>query len=308
MTITVAWVRQNRETSELLVASDSRLRSRGSISQAQKIFRLERGDCCLGFCGDAQVAYPLFVQVGSTLNNFIRTRTRAADVTELVDTIRNVLHNLLSSWDLAKEEIAQEIEGTKILIGGWSWRFRRFEIGYFAPEGAAFRYHHAKLAIPHPWKEKKRSLVFIGDYRREYLSALAEVFARRHGPPPQGTPAKIKINFDYEPVEALLILLRKGRSEGGLPLIGGAPQILKIYPHGSDLPLVVRESPAEHYLLGRKLFEWEKTGFPILDLGQDPPTFIYPLAAVPRPSELVGGIEVVNDGLALQPDVVGQTE
>lgn len=83
MTITVAWTRKNKNTSELLVASDSRLRSRGAIDQAQKIFRLERGDCCLGFCGDAQIAYPLFVQVGSALNNFIKTRTRAEDVTDL---------------------------------------------------------------------------------------------------------------------------------------------------------------------------------------------------------------------------------
>ena len=75
MTITLAWVRNNKDTTELLVASDSRLRSRGAIDQAQKIFRLDRGDCCLGFCGDAQVAYPLFVQVGSALNNYIRTRT-----------------------------------------------------------------------------------------------------------------------------------------------------------------------------------------------------------------------------------------
>ena len=303
MTITLAWVRQNKDTTELLVASDSRLRSRGSLDQTQKIFRLERGDCCLGFCGDAQVAYPLSVQVSSTLNNFIRTRTRAADVTDLPDTIGNVLSNLLSSWDLKVDEIAQEIAHTRILFAGWSWRFRRFEIGQFVAEGASFHYHRSKARLPHPWREKKRSLVFLGDYERDYMESLSQVLNRRHGSQPPRTSKKITVNFDYEPAEALLAFLRRSRVEQSFPSIGGAPQILKIYPYGSDLPLVVRESPSEHYLLGRKLFDWEKTGYPILDLSQDPPNFIYPLGSVPLPAALVGGIEVLNDGLALQPDV-----
>ena len=63
MTITISWLRKKGATVELVVASDSRLRSRGALDQAQKLFRLDRGDCCLAFCGDAQVAYPLFIQV-----------------------------------------------------------------------------------------------------------------------------------------------------------------------------------------------------------------------------------------------------
>jgi hypothetical protein len=303
MTITLAWVRQNKNTTELLVASDSRLRSRGALNQTQKIFRLERGDSCLGFCGDAQVAYPLFVQVGSALNNFIRTRTRGADVTEVVDKISSVLTNLLSSWDLDAAGIGEEIADTRILFAGWSWRFRRFEIGQFVPEGSMFRYYRSKARLPYPWREKSRSLIFLGDYEREYMEMLSDVLTRRHGSQPSRGPAT-EVNFDYEPVEALLALLRRGRAEGTLTSIGGAPQVLKIYPFGGDLPLVVRESPAEHYLLGRKLFEWEKTTYPILDLTQDPPSFIYPLGTIPLPAALVGDNDVENEGLGLQPDVL----
>ena len=81
MRLTIAWVRRVKETSELVIASDSRLRSYGAMDQTQKIFPL-RGDCALAFCGDADVAYPFFVQAASALNNFIRTRTRADDVHE----------------------------------------------------------------------------------------------------------------------------------------------------------------------------------------------------------------------------------
>ena len=118
MTITVAWVRRNKATKELIVISDSRLRSRGAINQAQKLFRLERGDCCLGFCGDAQIAYPLFMQVGSGLNNFLKTKSRASDVTDIVNNIRMILNNLVDSWDLPDDEKFQELSSTMILVCG----------------------------------------------------------------------------------------------------------------------------------------------------------------------------------------------
>ena len=82
MTLTIAWVRRVKDTAELVVASDSRLRSYGAMDQCQKIFPLQRGDSCLAFCGDATVAYPFFVQAASGLNGFIRSRTRADDIHE----------------------------------------------------------------------------------------------------------------------------------------------------------------------------------------------------------------------------------
>ena len=178
MTITIAWVRQNKNTSELLVASHSRLRAYGAIDQAQKLFRLERGDCCLGFCGNAQVAYPLFVQVGTTLNNFVRTRTRAEDITDITDTIGRVLNNLIGSWDLPEADKADQLTSTRILFSGWSWKHRRFDIGFFMADGCTFNFHHRKMRISHPWHENRRSLVFIGDYEREYRSALFADFER----------------------------------------------------------------------------------------------------------------------------------
>jgi hypothetical protein len=120
MTIAIAWLRRKKATVELVVASDSRLRSRGALDQAQKLFRLDRGDCCLAFCGDAQVAYPLFIQVATTLNNFIKTRTRAEDITRLSGLVGQVLNNLIGSWDITVKEKAAELAGTRILLAGWS--------------------------------------------------------------------------------------------------------------------------------------------------------------------------------------------
>ncbi|WP_298280430.1 hypothetical protein [uncultured Bradyrhizobium sp.] len=295
MTITLAWVRNNKDTTELLVASDSRLRSRGAIDQAQKIFRLDRGDCCLGFCGDAQVAYPLFVQVGSALNNYIRTRTRAADVTNVVDNVRWVLNNLIASWDISPKEKDEELAATKIMFAGWSWKFKRFDIGFFKYRNRSFEFHHQKARLGHPWNESQRSLVFIGDYEAEFRAALAEVLERRHGKQPK--TIRKAVNFDYEPIEALAQMLRRNKKDNTFPLIGGAPQLLKIYVHGNDMPIVIRQGTNEHFLLGRRLSEWEKTGYPILDLRDDTPHFLYPMAAIPVPQFLHETVEVINDGI-----------
>lgn len=282
MTITLAWVRENNDTKELVVASDSRLRSHGAMNQTQKIFRLERGDCCLGFCGDTQVAYPMFIQVGSALNNYQGTRNRAIDVTHVVDNIKGVLNNLINSWDLPISDKAGYLNDTKILFCGWSWRFSRFHIGAFRYEKTVFDFHRERSSLPHPWRQVSKSFLFLGDYRQEYLTTLAALLERRYGRQSIGT--KKDITFDYEPIEALAIMLREKARDLEFPAIGGAPQMLKIYSHGNDLPVVARVGPDEHYLFGRRLREWEKTIYPILDLTVRPSRFIYPLASVPLPA------------------------
>jgi len=293
VTITLAWVRHNKETQELLIASDSRLRSRGAIDQAQKIFRLDRGDCCLGFCGDAQVAYPLFVQVGSALNNFIKTRTRAADVTDVVNNIEAVLNNLISSWDIALSDKAQKLAKTQILFAGWSWKSKRFDIGVFVYGNGSFEFHHRKIRLPYPWKEIKQSLLLIGDYETEYKASLASALEGKHGKPPVG--GHKAINFDYEPIEALVRMLWQNEDRKCFPWIGGAPQLLKIYAHGNDLPIVIRTDADSHFLLGRRLFDWEKTEYPILDPSQSLPSFIYPVSNIPVPRELKGVSDTADD-------------
>ncbi len=87
----------------------------------------------------------------------------------------------------------------------------------------------------HPWYEKSRSLLFIGDYEDEYLDALRSTLAKRHGQ--QKREVRKYIDFDYEPVEALHALLNDGDTPKDRPAIGGAPQLLKIYSHCNCVPI-----------------------------------------------------------------------
>jgi hypothetical protein len=74
--------------------------------------------------------------------------------------------------------------------------------------------------------------------------------------------------------------------DGERTAIGGAPQLVKIYPFGNSLPFVVRTNTDDHYLLGRRIFAWEKTEYPVIDLSRRPPVVLYPMASIPVPSGL----------------------
>ncbi len=283
MTIAIAWLRRIGGTVELLLASDSRLRSFGAMDQAQKLFRLHRGDCALAFCGDAQVAYPFFIQVATTLDNHIKTRTRAADLTQLISIAGQLLNQLIGAWDILLQDKTRELSGTRILFGGWSPELQRFEVGFFKFDQGTFRFHHKRARTIHPWHESKRSLVFLGDYEADYMDTLRDVLELRHGRPEQRNNDKIVVDFDYEPVEALYKLLDQRKPEH--TAIGGSQQVVKIYRFGNTLPFVVRKAGG-HYLLGRRLFDWEKTEYPVFDMAQDPPVILYPLEQIPLPDQL----------------------
>lgn len=284
MTITLGWIRKNKNTQELIVASDSRLRSRGAMDQCQKLYHLARGDCCLAFCGDTHVVYPLFIQFGSAIDNFIKFKTRATDVTDLVNSVRLILNNLVASWDIDDADKKAELDETKVLFAGWSWRFSKFKLGVFEFKSGSFEYSRARTKLPYPWKENSKSLIVIGDYKDVFLNNLSSALGVKYGPITGQEPKKI--DFDYEPISALSKLLLQSKKTDKMMLIGGAPQMLKVYPHANTLPIVIRFEEEEHYLFGRKLFDWEKTQYPILSLTSDEPIFHYPMASIPLPKSV----------------------
>jgi hypothetical protein len=290
MTITLAWTRRHLVPPEIIVASDSRLRAQGPMDQAQKLYQLQRGDCCLSFCGNAQIAYPLFIQVSVALDNHVRTSSRALDVTSLTGYIEKLLNNMINSWKLPAAEKAQDLAETMILFAGWSWRFQRDHVGIFKlKHNHQFHFHRDGIKLPHPWRAgPKIDLFFLGDYKAEYLEKLAGILRRRYPAPARKGNEKILIEWAYEPVEALQALLREP-DPGDQRTIGGAPQIVKIYPFARTNPIVVRTSKGQHFLLGRRLLPWEITEYPILDISTARKAkILYPKNSLPRPDSVRG--------------------
>ncbi len=284
MTLTVAWVRRIKRSYELVIISDSRLRSYGAIDQAQKIMPLQRGDAALAFCGDSEVCYPFFVQASSAMNNFIRTRTRGSDVTETSTLLVNILNNLVDSWDAPLRYKRESLAMTRLLFAGWSWRRQRFSVGFFRFVDKKFVFQNSTNPVMRPWREKKPSLVVIGDYIEEYMRILGKILSQTN--PVTNRWTLKTIDLQYEPLEALSELLKLANENSILPKIGGKPQMLKIYPYSSILPIVIRSDDNKHYLFGRRLFEWEKTEYPIAAISPGRTEFIYPMSSIPVPSDL----------------------
>ena len=177
---------------------------------------------------------------------------------------------------------------------------QNYYLGLYAYERGSFEFKRARTRLPHPWRERRWSFLFAGDYEEAYLSELSALLTRRYGLP-DARDAKQEIDLNYEPIEALHSLLRKGASGKELPAIGGAPQVLKIYPFAQSLPVVVRTEPDAHFLFGRRLLAWEKTEYPILDLIEGDPSFLYPMSEIPVPSALSGSTATQTDSVGSLP-------
>lgn len=182
-------------------------------------------------------------------------------------------------------EKTKELATTRIFLGGRSAELKDFYLGYYVYVNGAFSFRRTPVTLEHPWRENKRSLIFLGDYEREYVGELKMIPQKRYPHAIERGP-RVKFDFDYEPLEALCALLRRPNPEQTRTAIGGAPQLMKVYRYGNSLPFVIRTAPDQHYLLGRRLFSWEKTEYPILDLSLDPPKLLYPMLRIPLPTAL----------------------
>jgi hypothetical protein len=123
--------------------------------------------------------------------------------------------------------------------------------------------------------------ICIGNYTYEFLDFLSEI-------------TKDRKYLDYKPLEALCSMLANPRFtdrrrepdfwdiRDGRGAIGGAPQVIKVYEHANTLPIAIRWPNGDGIyattLLGRPLFDWEKTFTPIYD--PENWFFYYPLADV----------------------------
>jgi hypothetical protein len=254
------------------------------MDQAQKVMPLQRGDAALAFCGDTYVAYPFFVQASSVLNNFIRTRTRGSDVSEVATLFGDTLNNLVDSWDISLKEKREQLSKTRILFAGWSWRKLRFQIGFFKFINKKFCYQTTTNPLAKPWRERKRSLVVIGDYIEDYMRTLGDILAVTN--PVTSRWVQKSVDLKYEPLEALNELLNKTRDQHEFRSIGGRPQAIKVYPYSSTLPIVTKGDDGHHYLFGRRLFDWEKTEYPVAVIAPGRTRFVYPMASIPTPANI----------------------
>lgn len=278
MTITIAWERRLSNYSELLFCSDSRLTGGGNIDVCQKVFPLPREDGAIGFCGSTIIAYPIINQFLSYVSHHKQNLDRALDGSELPKRFASLANKFLLSY-IDAVDLRSELLETSFVIGCFSVKLHRPVISHIRYDGGPKCYVASSPSFPRSRSSKlSRSgkFVMIGDLRHQYYEELSKVIDYQSSE-----------KFDMEPFTALSSMLdnpvysdRCGELRGP---IGGAPQLLKVYPFFRTVEFGVHWPSRAHgklYLNGRQLFEYEKVTIPQIDCSTL--DIYYPLEELPE--------------------------
>lgn len=263
MTITIAWERRLPGYSELLFCSDSRLTGGGNIDVCQKVFPLPREDGAIAFCGSTLIAYPIVNQFMSYVRHHKQNLDRALDGSELPKRFASLVNQFLLSY-IDAADLRSELLETSFVIGCFSVKLRRPVVRHIRYDGGPKQYVVSNPSFPRSKSQKlNRSggFVMIGDLRHHYYDELSKVIDYRS-----------ESRFDMEPFTALSKMLGNpaytNRHSDLRGPIGGAPQLLKVYPFFRAVEFGVHwpsRTDGNLYLNGRQLFDYEKITIPQID-------------------------------------------
>jgi hypothetical protein len=164
MTLCIAWIREAGEDEELIFATDSTLTGGEKWNHGVKLFELPRTDCLICFAGQTLRAYPLILNLISTLKHNEELNNPALDINEVLKGIVLLFDELVNSIFDYPDGVAEEIGSeAKFLFGGWSWKDSRFKIWhlYFSPKYKGF------IPIDETAVKKSKMRVAIGDPAEE---------------------------------------------------------------------------------------------------------------------------------------------
>lgn len=301
MTITLAWERRLATYSEIVFCSDSRLSGGGNIDVCQKVFPLPREDAAIGFCGSTLIAYPIINQFISYVRNYKKNVDRALDGSELPRRLAALANKFLEAY-IDPVDLERELLDTTFLIGCFSWRLGRPIINKIVFDNGPKQYVAANAGFPKPKSASLhrgcRQFGLVGDLAHHYFEELAR-FVDYEGAE----------RLDMEPFSALSAMLgdpaytdRYGKFGG---VIGGAPQLLKVYPFYRTIEFGVHWPDAaagKLYLNGREVFGFEKIQLPSIDARTL--DVRYPLEDLAHASELNPPAEDVELAAAGSPEAI----
>lgn len=223
MTLCTAWIRQVNDQEELCFATDSTLTGGEKWNSGIKLFELPRKDCLLCFAGGTDRAYPLILNLVSSIRFDDHLQNQHTDIREVLDYLTELFTNLvLTITEVQGERLHEERGGAKFLFGGWSWEESRFRIWQLSYSKDAEGFIHEEKSVNRP-----RTVVFLGDPEGLYgkpnipeiaLTKYKELMFEGDSDRP----------LDMEP----LIVLREMSRDKEQRYVDGALQIGKIYRSG----------------------------------------------------------------------------
>lgn len=135
MTLCVAWVREVNNTEELVFATDSTVTGGEKWDNGIKLFELPRKNCLLSFAGDTSRAYPLVLNLVSSISFDKYLELPSANLSEVLQHISDLFTSLIKTIDRegSNQDIHEMRGAAKFIFGGWDWEkgiFRVWELFY----------------------------------------------------------------------------------------------------------------------------------------------------------------------------------
>ena len=220
MTLCVAWIRQVHDTEELVFATDSTLTGGEKWDHGVKLFELPRKDCLLSFAGSTARAYPLILNLVSSITFDKHLNSPGTHIEEVLKHISELFTDLIQK--IVKEVDSDDIHKlrgeARFLFGGWDWRrglFRVWEL-FYAKEVEGFLFKEITDD-----DTKTRFYTFIGDAQQDDFSEQTKKRFQKL----LIDEDKLDSKLDMEPLK----LLREIALDATIREVGGSLQIAKVY-------------------------------------------------------------------------------
>ncbi|MGR3982233.1 hypothetical protein [Pseudoalteromonas sp. 1181_04] len=253
MTLCAAWIRQVNNTEELVFATDSTLTGGEKWDHGVKLFELPRKDCLLCFAGSTERAYPLILNLISSITFDTRLASPSTSLSEVIGYISDLFSTLVTTVINEVQgsgESIHELRGSaKFLFGGWDWQqgvFRVWELFYSGDtEGFLF----TEITDD---DSKTRFYTFIGDAKEHNFDGTIKKRFQQL----LLDEDKLDAKLDMEPLK----LLRDVALDASIREVGGSLQIAKVYKssHTEFFGIPWPSSTSAPYFQGRKYNETTK--------------------------------------------------
>jgi hypothetical protein len=123
MTLCTAHIRQVNDTEELVFATDSCLTGGEKWKHGIKLFDLPRKDCLLCFAGATFRAYPLVLNMVSSIHLDNYLQSPSATLEEVLEFLSEQFTTLVKTiTEVDKSRIHEERGSAQFLFGGWDWQ------------------------------------------------------------------------------------------------------------------------------------------------------------------------------------------
>jgi len=164
MTLCVAYIRQVNETEELVFATDSCLTGGEKWKHGIKLFRIPKRDCLLCFAGSTARAYPLVLNLVSSIHLDKYLQSPEASLQDVLEYLSGLFTDLITKIisEIPGEDIHELRSGVQFLFGGWDWSagasgaFRVWKL-YYSQDVEGFIFDELTN------NGKKRFYTFLGD-------------------------------------------------------------------------------------------------------------------------------------------------